>query len=133
MNTEMNIEVEKIANLSAFAVKEKAEETQNEIEEVTENFFQMVREVEAIKKENEAFNNFFDTASDEEVDEMDDEDFDRSLILSALIDEKEGDIQEILADLETTAKREGFKARRLSKYHDGRIEEDYRDENLYYL
>lgn len=133
MNTEMNIEVEKIANLSAFAVKEAAEETQNEIEEVTENFFQMVREVEAIKKENEAFNNFFDTASDEEVDEMDDEDFDRSLILSALIDEKEGDIQEILADLETTAKREGFKASRLVEYHDGRIEEDYRDTNMYYL
>lgn len=129
----MNIEVKKIANMAAFATKEAAEETQDKIEEVSKSFFQLVGEVETLKKEDKEFKSFFSTASDEEVEEMDDDSFDRSMILSSLIEEKESDVQEILADLETTAKREGFKDRSLREYHDGRIEEDYRDENLYYL
>lgn len=129
----MNKEIKKLANLSAFAVKEKAEETQNRIEEVSESFFKLVREVETLTEEDKEFKNFLDTSSDEEVEEMDDGEFERAMDIPALIDEKEGSIQEILTDLETTAKREGFKASRLREYHDGRVEEDYMDSNLYYL
>lgn len=129
----MNKEIKMLANLSAFAVKEEAKETQNRIEEVSESFFELVREVETLKKENREFNNFFENASDEEVEAMDDEDFEKSMGLPTVIDEKEGSIQEILSDLETTAKRDGFKSSRLREYHDGRIEEDYRDTSLYYL
>ena len=133
MNTEMNIEVKKIANMAAFATKEAAEKTQDKIEKLSESFFKLVREVETLTEEDKEFKDFLDNASDEEVEAMDDEDFERGMNLSSLIDEKESDVQEILADLETTAKREGFKASRLREYHDGRVEEDYRDENLYYL
>lgn len=129
----MNKEIKMLANLSAFAVKEKAGETQNRIEEVSESFFKLVREVETLTKENKEFKSFLDTSSDEEVEAMDDGEFERAMDIPTLIDEKEGSIQEILAYLETTAKREGFKASRLVEYHDGRIEEDYRDTSLYYL
>ena len=129
----MNKEIKTLANLSAFAVKEGAKETQNQIEEVSGSFFQLVREVETLTEEDKEFKNFLDTSSDEEVEAMDDDSFERAMDIPTLIDEKEGSIQEILADLETTAKREGFKAGRLVEYHDGRIEEDYQDTNLYYL
>ena len=129
----MNKEIKTLANLSAFAVKEAAKETQNRIEEVSESFFKLVREVETLTEEDKEFKSFLDNASDEEVEEMDDGEFERAMDIPTLIDEKEGSIQEILADLETTAKREGFKAGRLVEYHDGRVEEDYKDSNLYYL
>ena len=129
----MNKEIKKLANLSAFSVKEEAKETQNRIEEVSKSFFELVGEVETLTEEDKEFKSFLDTSSDEEVEAMSDDSFERAMNLSTLIDEKEGSIQEILTDLETTAKREGFKASRLVEYHDGRVEEDYTDSNLYYL
>lgn len=129
----MKTEIKTLANMSAFATKEKAEKTKNQIEEVSKSFFELVREVETLTEEDKEFKDFLDNASDEEVEAMDDGEFERSMNLPDLIDEKENGIQEILADLETTAKREGFKASRLRKYHDGRIEDDYTDSNLYYL
>ena len=129
----MNKEIKTLANLSAFAVKEEAGETQSQIEEVSKSFFQLVREVETLTEEDKEFKSFLDTSPDEEVEAMGDDSFERAMDLPALIDEKEGSIQEILTDLETTAKREGFKASRLVEYHDGRVEEDYKDSNLYYL
>ena len=91
----MNKEIKTLANLSAFSVKEEAKETQNRIEEVSKSFFQLVREVETLTEEGKEFKNFLDTSSDEEVEAMSDDSFERAMNLSTLIDEKEGSIQEI--------------------------------------